>query len=130
MNEKIIELYLQFRQELDRIWLPTQIELIETKEIIVDGEIVGFLCVEDDYIDGLYILPEHRRKGLGKKAVYEWIREHRQLPGRLHIIKGNKPALMFWTSIFELQAIDENPTCVLYTIKRLKEVCQNDSQSL
>ena len=40
-----------------------------------DGEIAGFLALEGDYIDRLYVLPELQRRGVGEALLYTAIAE-------------------------------------------------------
>lgn len=116
-----IDLYLQFREELDKMCVPEILNVVETTKIMHDGEVVGILCTQQDYIDCLYIMPEYRKKGLGKKAVTEWWKNKAYKHDvRLHIINVNKPALRFWNKVFELELIEKNAIDGLYRIRRLK----------
>lgn len=111
------ELFCAFRSELDAIVADDVLNISTVKEIYDEGEKVGLLILQnfDTYIDGLFILPEHRRKGLGRKAVLEFVEEY-DMPEELHIIKKNKVAQKFWESIFELEEITSNEIDRLYRI--------------
>lgn len=118
-----IDLYLKFRAELDKMWIPIWLETMDVEYICVDDKNIGMVCGSLGYIDAVYILPEYRRKGLAKKAVLDWYNKHK-LPyekTRLHIINNNNVALKFWNSIFVLRAVVKNETETLYEILRVKE---------
>ena len=66
-NEKMINLYLQFRQELDRICVPEILKINHPRLIIENGNVAGLICASPDYIDCIYILPEPREKVLQRK---------------------------------------------------------------
>ena len=121
MADKKLELYLKFRQELDKVCVPDILQMFDTKEITFEGETVGILCASPDYIDCIYILPEYRRKGLAKKAVLEHYLEHRAYDMRLHIIHKNRVAKRFWHSIFDLENVGGNELDGLYRIKGVKK---------
>lgn len=108
------DLYLSFRQELDEMWVPVVLKRLDVKEIKDGNETVGILCTDGVYIDCLYIVPSHRRKGLGKKAVLEWLKENKPRTVSLHIIKNNKTALKFWENFFTLTPFAESETDILY----------------
>lgn len=113
-------LYLKFRQEIEAIMAKDILDLSTVEEIKSDGKVVGFLLLQNRYIDGLYVLPEYRRQGLGRKAVLGYIRKN-GMPETLHIIKKNKVAMAFWSSIFNLRVIESNPIDWLYHIDGLKD---------
>lgn len=119
-NEKMIELYLQFRRELDKICVPEILKSNQPKLIEENNEVVGLICASLDYIDCIYILPEHRRKGIAKKTVLKHWEENKNDDMRLHIINNNKPALEFWKSIFKLEYIGANEIDTLYRIGGVK----------
>lgn len=115
------DLYLKFRAELDKMCVPEILDQVQTTKIMHEGKVAGILCTTMDYIDCLYILPEYRRKGLGKKAVIEWWQKSPYKHDvRLHIIHVNKPAQKFWNSIFELELLEKNAIDGLYRIGGLK----------
>ena len=117
----IRELYLEFRQEVDKICVPEILKCVWRKPIMLEGKTVGLLCYTDNYIDCLYIKPEYRRRGLASGTILEWYKRQKGKEIRLHIIKKNKVALKFWTSLFELEPIEENEIDTLYRIKRVIE---------
>lgn len=118
-------LYLDFRNELDKICVPEILRFVKTTPIMDDGEQVGILCTADQgdwiYIDALYILPMYRRKGLARKAVKEWLAKQRKAEIRLHIIHKNKVAFDFWNSIFELDDLAENEIDGLYRVTGVRK---------
>ena len=117
------ELYLAFRQELDKMWVPVILDNLECIEYIqYDGKIVGMVAGEIGYIDCVYVLPEYRRKGLAKMAVLEWYARYGSPSTQLHIIHENKTALKFWHSLFKLKMLETNITDALYEI-----ICRKDS---
>ncbi len=118
----IKELYMKFREELDSICVPEILKEVNAKEIKDEGKTAGILCTrEDGYIDCIYILPEHRRKGLAKKAVLEYYYQNRMKMVRLHIINKNAVAMKFWNSLFSLEKIDGNEIDTLYYIMGVKD---------
>lgn len=81
---------------------------------------VGFIIVIDGYVDGIYVIPEHRRKGIAKKAVMDYLKSGGVIT-RLHIIRTNTPALNFWKSIFVLEPENDCPVDVLYRVVKLHD---------
>ena len=122
MNE-YLELYHAFRYGIDELCGGKIIELAKAdggfREIRSGNELVGFLIAINGYIEGLYIKPEYRRQGLGKKAVLDFIRQGGRAE-RLHIVNNNKIARKFWFSIFELRKIESTPIDTFYEIVRVK----------
>lgn len=122
-----IEMYKQFRQELDDICVPEILKYVLTKPIYYDEKKVGILCYAIQpthiYIDCVYVLPEYRRKGLAKKSVLELYGEHKDAEIRLHIIINNTVAQEFWSKLFVLECIDIGNIDVLYKIVRLQKEC-------
>ena len=116
-KHKMIELYLQFRRELDKICVPEILKLNQPRLIKENGEVVGLICASPDYIDCIYILPEHRRKGIAKKTLLAHWEDNKNYDMRLHIINNNGPALKFWKSIFKLENIGGNEIDTLYRIR-------------
>ena len=116
------DMYLSFRQELDRICVPEILKIVDTTKIMHEGNVVGILCANPDYIDCIYILPEYRRRGLARKAVLNfWENNPYKHDVRLHIIRKNKPALRFWKGIFELELLEGNESDDLYRILKVKQ---------
>ena len=114
------ELYAMFRTEIETMYAPLVLkECDEVIKIIYDNEEVGLLCVKDKYIQGLYILPKHRRKGYGRKAILDYIKKYGMLKD-LTILNTNDNAKAFWNSLFELEAIKTNSIDTYYKIKELK----------
>ena len=100
-----LELYLLFRQELDKICVPEIMKLVQTIPIKHEEKLVGILCATPNYIDCVYVLPEYRRIGLAKKAVIDFYKESEGNEIRLYIINKNKPAFGFWNGLFKLEEI-------------------------
>ena len=126
MKNKEVELYLMFREELDKICVPEILKINHPKLIKRNDEVVGLFCASPDYIDCIYILPEHRRKGIAKETVLEHWRENKDYDMRLHIINKNRPALRFWNSIFNLVEIGSNDIDTLYRIMSEKEAVRSN----
>ena len=123
MNE-YLELYHAFRYDIDELCGGKIIELAKAdggfREIRSGNELVGFLIVINGYLEGLYVKPEYRRQGLGRKAVLSFIRQGGRVE-HLHIVNDNKIARKFWFSIFELRKIESTPIDTFYEIVRVKE---------
>lgn len=121
-KSKDIELYKQFRQELDDICIPMILDddEMEITEILYDKKIVGMLCTYQDYIDCIYVLPEYRRKGLAKQTVLDWFRKdwHRSI--YLAILHRNMVAKQFWSSLFVLEEVSSNSVDTLYKVVGVK----------
>ena len=114
------EMYAKFRAEIEAMYAPLVLkECDEVIKIKYDNQEVGLLCVKDKYIQGLYILPEHRRKGYGKKAILDYIKQYGMLKD-LTILNTNYKALAFWNDLFELEVIKANSIDTYYKIKGVK----------
>lgn len=124
--DNALQMYLDFRKEMDTYCFPLLKEWAGDDFVeIKDGDdVVGFLMIIDKYyVEGIYVKPECRRKGIARKAVIDYVKNGGKIT-RLHIIKSNKPALKFWKSIFKLKKLDECPSDILYEVKGLKEIKQ------
>lgn len=120
-QQACIDLYKSFRRELDEMCIPLIInDLPRIMPIEADGEIVGMVAGDDNYIDCVYVKPEHRKKGLARKAVLKFVRG-RINEIKLRIINNNKVAHSFWNNIFELQELDVNSVDTLYVIVKIKQ---------
>lgn len=130
-DEALLEMYLAFRKTIDDYCFPLIKEWATKQEGFItlydnnDNERVGrkpvgFLIVIDGYVDGLYVMPEHRRKSIAKKAVMDYLKSGGVIT-RLHIIRTNTPALNFWKSIFVLEPEKDCPVDVLYHVVRLSD---------
>ena len=120
-NKKELEMYLKFRNHIDSLFFP---EFSEECEIIgaYEGEKeIGFMCVINGYIEGIWVEPEYRRRGKARQMVFEYILSY-EMPQRLHILKNNEPAIKFWNSIFDLRKVEETNIDILYSIIGLKEM--------
>ena len=121
-----LSMYLDFRNELDKICVPEILKVVNTLPIWYDEKQVGMLCYVENaegftYIDCLYVVPEYRRKGLARHTVNEFLDKHKGREIRLHIINKNRIAYNFWTSFFELEEIEGNFVDTLYKIKGVRK---------
>ena len=120
MNKELRKMFHKFRYEIDEYAFPLIEDMSEVLIAEEKGRPVGFLMVcKDGYIDSLWVHPEHRRKGIGRKLVMDYIRKY-GLPDRLHIVNTNRKALLFWKKVFDMCAIDKNEVDTLYWIRGLK----------
>lgn len=116
-KDTFINLYSNFRHELDQMAVPliyNELRIVEP--ILYDNKTVGFICGFENYIDGVYVMPEYRRKGLAKKAVLDYVNDKLLYGVKLHIINTNNPARKFWHSLFVLKRIETNEVDTLYEI--------------
>ena len=129
-DEALREMYFAFRNTMDcycfpliKEWATKQegfITLYDENDDKSKRKPVGFLIVIDGYVDGIYVMPEHRRKGIAKKAVMDYLKSGGVIT-RLHIIRTNTPALNFWKSIFVLEPENDCPVDVLYNVVKLHD---------
>ena len=117
------EMYMKFRSEVESMYTPHILKQCEEKGQVIriteGSKKIGLFVVNDGYIDGLYILPEFRRKGYARKTVLDYVKQY-GLPRDLHILNTNLVSKSFWESIFELETVEVNPIDTYYTIKSLK----------
>ena len=122
-------LFHEFRHDIDELALPTLMAMAAdkgaTRLLIEDNRAVGFLMVIDGYVEGIYVQPEYRRKGIARRAVLDYLRDFPFSPPEevirtLHIVNANKAARKFWFSIFDMHKIDSNPVDKLYEVDGLK----------
>lgn len=130
MREKTyVKLYKKFRVELDSICIPEIIkETPNVTPITMNEKVIGIICGTNNYIDCLYVLPEYRRQGYGKRAALEYVNKHLIFPGAitLHIINKNEPAKNFWNNLFELEEVETNSIDTLYEIISIKETFKSE----
>ena len=129
-DEALREMYFAFRNTMDcycfpliKEWATKQegfITLYDENDDKSKRKPVGFLIVIDGYVDGSYVMPEHRRKGIAKKAVMDYLKNGGVIT-RLHIIRTNTPALNFWKSIFVLEPENDCPVDVFYNVVKLHD---------
>ena len=111
-----IDMYLAFRREIDTIAFPLiPCDFVEIED---KGAVRGFLMVEDGYVDGIWIDPRFRRRGLGRKAVLDYVKRN-GLPNCLHTVKTNVRAINFWKSIFVMEKLEENEVDILWRVLSL-----------
>lgn len=60
----------------------------------IDGKIVGFIGVEDDYIEGVFVESKYRGLGIGTKLI-NYIKEELDY-FTLHVFQNNKGAVTFY----------------------------------
>ena len=118
------EMYHAFRNEIDSYSFPSLKEWAKStgcyRLIKCDGKVVGFLMVIEKYIEGIYVSPKYRGRGLAKKAVLDYIKDGNNVE-HLHIVNSNMTAYWFWHGIFDLRAIKKNNVDTLYYIVGVKE---------
>lgn len=121
--EEHLQMFLNFRKTCDELSFPLLAEWAgasgDYKEITFEGQVVGFLMIIEGYVEGIYVKPEFRRKGLAKKAVLDFVKDGGFI-NKLHIIRTNKAAQKFWNSVFYLKKIDECPVDALYQVESVK----------
>lgn len=118
-------MYMEFRNEIEQMYAPFILKECDEVPIMYDKKQVGLLLVKDKYIEGLYIQPKYRRKGLGRKAILDYIRKYGMLKD-LTILNTNTTALNFWNSLFNIEIIEQNSIDTYYKILSLKEMVSED----
>ena len=66
----------------------------ETWVALVGDRVVGIAVARGDWLDQLYVLPEHQRAGIGSRLLDEAKRARHTL--RLHAFQSNEPAREFY----------------------------------
>ena len=124
MSEMGNKMYHAFREEIDDYAFPLLKKWAKStgcyRLIECDGKAVGFFMVIDKYIEGIYVAPKYRKRGLAKKAVLDYINEGNIIE-RLHIVNTNMTAYHFWHSIFDLEIASKNLCDTLYYVVKVKE---------
>lgn len=120
MND-IEKMYVDFRQEIDTQSAELIIKNLDTRLVTYDDKIVGFLILDGDYVDSFYIVPEYRRKGIGREFIKEQYRKDMCRWHDLRIVKRNGVGLAFWKSVFNMRRITSNFCDLHYEILGLKE---------
>lgn len=113
------EMYTKFRTEIDSMCAPQILKQCNVVRIADGDTEIGMMCVKDGYIDCLYVLPEHRKQGHGRKTVQAYIKRYGMLRD-LHILNTNPVAKAFWESIFDLEPVEINSIDTYYRIKAVK----------
>lgn len=110
-----LEMYIAFRNELDTIEFPQMVSnsQIAYMTIECDGFEVGFLLVNKGYVIGIYIKPEYRRRGLARKAIFEYLANNGTI-NRLEILDCNTVAHNFWESLFDLEPEQYSATSTVF----------------
>lgn len=121
----LFNMYMDFRNEIESMYAPHIFkdcdEIISIKE---NNQEIGLLLLKDKYIQSFYIKPEYRRKGYGRKAILNYVKEYGMIKD-LTILNTNYPAIHFWNSIFDLRPIKDNGIDTYYEILSLKEDINN-----
>lgn len=92
------------------------------KLITHEEEVVGIIVGYSDYIDNIFIKPEHRRKGIAKEAVLAYVEGNLDKGIKFHMLNSNEEGLAFFNSLFELKVIHIGAIDTLYEIVKVKEV--------
>ncbi|MBQ2795324.1 MAG: GNAT family N-acetyltransferase [Oscillospiraceae bacterium] len=112
-DEIIDNFDFDFHDKRNLLWIKSEDFLVYF--ISADGEKAGYLILQKKdpfYVQSLYLLPEFRGKGIGKK-VFEFIRVFCKEHGKTHFYLGchpqNKKALGFYAAMGgTITARDEN----------------------
>lgn len=118
------EMYHAFRNEIDSYCFSLLKKWAKRtgcyRLIECDGKVVGFLMVIESYIEGIYVAPKYRKRGLAKKAVLDYMNEGNYVE-RLHIVNSNETAYKFWNSFLDIRPTKKNDCDTLYFIAGVKE---------
>lgn len=121
-TDDVLEMFHAFRKRMDGLCYPVLKEWSEEtggmKIIRCDGKIAGFLMIIDGYVEGIYIKPDFRRKGLARQAVLDAADSIRTF----HIINTNEEAKAFWFSVLNLEPMEWNRVDTLYSVEGVKNV--------
>lgn len=113
----LLDLYLKFRRELDLIEFESLKQMVDVKRITYCRKQVGFLIVRDDgFIEGIYVKPNYRRRGLATKAVRDYLKSGKYKVYRVGILDDNSAAHNFWNKLFFLNPIEDYGTYKVYSI--------------
>lgn len=125
-ENEYLTLYYQFRESIDTLCFPMIKEWAGEgfRPIISDGTPVGFLIIINGYVEGLFVLPEYRRKGLAKRAVKEYLATGGTISS-LHIVNGNELAKAFWQSLFILKEESFCPVDTLYSVSGIRDTLKD-----
>lgn len=115
-----LEMFLQFRKEIDTMAFPMLKEYGDFIPIMDDNQKVGFLLVVDGYVEGIWVQPEHRRKGLAKKVVLDYINNGGEI-NILDVVKTNVAADLFWNSVLDMEQIHTTFCDKRYKVLGVKE---------
>lgn len=78
------------RREITDYWLP----MAETTVYEIDGRVVGFLSLIDNEVGGIFVDPDHQRRGIGR-ALMDHARESRPFL-ELDVFEANTVARRFY----------------------------------
>lgn len=113
----LLDLYLKFRRELDLIEFKSLKQMVDVKRITYCRKQVGFLIVRDDgFIEGIYVEPNYRRRGLATKAVRDYLKSGKYEVDRVGILDDNSAAHNFWNKLFILYPVEDYGTYKVYSV--------------
>ncbi len=122
MQSEELKMFHDFRNRMDDLCFPALKEMSEASDgmkiIHCDGKVAGFLMIIDGYVEGIYVKPDFRRKGLARQAVLDAADSIRTL----HIINTNEEAKAFWFSVLDLEPMECNRVDTLYSVEGVKNV--------
>ena len=91
-----------------RQWLSEDYKAVVFEDHVVLGYALFRFEPEAVYLRQLFVLPQYRRKGIGRIAL-DWLRKHAwqdKARIRIDVLIGNERALKFWRSVgFEDYAV-------------------------
>lgn len=119
--DKVAEMYIAFRQEIDTYCAQDIVYNLDTRYVYHNNKLVGFLMLHENYVDSFYILPEYRRKGIGKQFIIDEYKKDNCRWNKITIVNNNVIAITFWNSIFNLQLIDMDFCDLHYKILGLRK---------
>lgn len=82
-------------------WLEGEYEAILFEDC---GQVIGYSLyrreIEYTYLRQFYVIPEYRRRGIGRAAV-EWLRQHAwdAVRVRVEVLVGNTSGIAFWRAV-------------------------------
>jgi len=91
-------------------------EIERREQITLNGEVVGVIGGYSNYINCLFVKPEHRRKGLAREAVLKFVEGNLDKGIKIHILNNNAEGIAFFNSVFELNIVYKSEIDTLYEI--------------
>ncbi|MGD2102637.1 MAG: GNAT family N-acetyltransferase [Acidimicrobiia bacterium] len=87
------------RREIIEHWLP----MAETSVFVIDGRVVGFLSLIGNEVGGIFVDPDHQRRGMGR-ALMDRARESRPFL-ELDVFEANAIGRRFYDN-YGFQLVD------------------------